>query len=95
MGTTDDGWTVGGNLAVTGTSTLTGNTTVTGTLGVTGVATFTGLPVIPTVAFASLPAATTVGQVCYCATGNGGNPGLLVADGTNWITGAGATAAES
>jgi hypothetical protein len=96
----------GASLTVTGTVqaeqltttddlTVAGLATIGETLGVTGIATFTGRPIIPTVLFASLGSAAATGQICYCATGHGGSPGILVANGTNWIAPDGATAAET
>lgn len=88
--------TLDSTVAVAGAVTLSGSVIIGGTLAQTGVATFAAPPVIPTIAFASLPAATVVGQLCYCATGDGGSPGLLITDGTNWLAMSdGATAAET
>jgi len=98
--------TVSGTLDVTGATgvddlTVGGAASVGETLLVTGVLTctanpvFNGRPKMPTVLFANLGAATVIGQTVYCATGHGGLPGLLVADGTNWIAPDGATAAET
>lgn len=89
LAATDD-LTVGDDCAITGLC------TVGETLAVTGVATFTAPPVIPTVVFGSLGSAAQAGQICYCATGDGGNPGLLITDGSNWLAMSdGATAAET
>ena len=72
MGTTDDGWNVGGALAVTGATTLTGATAITGaatlasTLAVTGASTLTGA-----LSVASSSGAT-VRTVLAVDTANGG-----------------------
>ena len=104
MSNTADNVAIGGTLTVTGASTFTGAITATGgvtgdvTGDVTGHLDATGEApiVLPTIAFASLPAATVAGQLCFCTTGSGGNPGVLFSNGTNWIDVMdGATAAET
>lgn len=34
---------------------------------------------------ASAPAATHKGHIAYVSNGNGGNPGMVFSNGTNWV----------
>ena len=54
-----------------------------------------GTPTVPTFTVATVPAATTAGQIIYVSDGLAGAPCLAVADGSDWISPAGTAVAAS